>query len=79
MPVIFRAGVFCKLITPVPVLVALKLVTVFAFPNVVPVAELVVNNAPLIRPAPASLITPAVPVKLTLPDVLMLPAFKITL
>src|SRR3984957_4255556 len=80
MPVIVNgAAVFVNEITPVPLLAALKLATVLAFPNVVPVAELVVSNAPLIKPAPASLIAPSVPVKETLPAVLTLPAFNVTL
>ncbi len=64
---------------PPPVLVALNVETVFAFANAVPPTEEVVNVAPLMVPAAASLTTPFVPVKFTLPVVLMLPAFKVTL
>ena len=48
IPVIVNgAPVLINEMTPVPLLVPLKLVTVFAFPNVVPVTETVVSNAPL--------------------------------
>ena len=62
-------AVFTRLTSPLPVLVALKLVTVLAVPSPVPAAELVVSSAPLIVPAPASLIAPAVAVRLTSPVV----------
>jgi hypothetical protein len=68
-----------KVITPVPELVPLKLVTVLVFPNVVPVAELVVSNPPEIKPTPASLILPASPFKLMPPVVDSPPALKIRL
>jgi hypothetical protein len=71
-------AVFTRLTSPLVAFVALKLVTVFALFSVVPVAELVVSNAPLINPAPASLTSPAVPVRLTLPAVLTLPALSVT-
>ena len=72
------AAVFVNEIPPVA-FVALKLVTVLALDKVVPVAETVVSNAPLIKPAPASSIAPSVAVRETLPLVLMLPAFSVTL
>ena len=78
IPVIVNADPFVREITPVPLFAALKLVTVLAFPKVVPVAELVVSNAPLIKPAPASFTVPAEAVKKTLPVVLIPPAFKVT-
>jgi hypothetical protein len=80
MPVTFNVLTeLVKEITPVPLFVALKLLTPFTLPNVVLVPETVVNKAPLIVPAPPSFTVAAVPVKLTLPVVLILPAFKITL
>jgi hypothetical protein len=59
--------------------VALKLVTVLALPNVVPVAEFVARNAPLIVFAPISVIAPAEAVRETLPLVLRLPPFRVRL
>jgi hypothetical protein len=59
--------------------VALKLVTVLALPKVVPVAEFVASNAPLIVFAPISVIAPVVAVKETLPLVLRLPPFRVRL
>ena len=79
IPVIVSGAAFVREMTPAPLFAALKLVTVFALPNVVPVAELVVSKAPLIRPASASSIAPAVAVRETLPLVLILPAFSVTL
>ncbi len=80
MPVIANgAAVFTKEIKPVPLFVALKLVTVFALPKVVPVAELVVSRPPFNKPAPASLMAPAVPVSEMPPVVLIPPAFNVTL
>ncbi len=80
MPVIANgAAVFTKEIKPVPLFEPLKLVTVFAFPKVVPVAELVVSKPPFNKPAPASLIVPAVPVNEIPPLVLTFPAFRVTL
>src|SRR5476649_149832 len=80
MPVTVNVpAVFINVMPPVA-LVALKLATVLALPKLVPVAEIVVSSALLlIKPAPASLIAPAVLVKDTLPSVLMLPAFKVML
>ena len=71
--------VLVRAMLPLVLLLALKLVTVLLLANDVPVAELVVSNAPFRMPAPASLTAPAVPVRLMLPLVLMLPAFRITL
>ncbi len=80
MPVIANgAAVFTKEITPAPLFEPLKLVTVFALPKVVPVAELVVSKPPFNKPAPASLMVPAVPVSEMPPLVLTLPAFSVTL
>ncbi len=60
------AAVLTNETAPPPVLVALNVETVFAFANAVPPTEEVVNVAPLMVPAPASLTTPFVPVKFTL-------------
>ena len=43
---------FTRVMGPLVVLVALKLVTVLALPSVVPPTELVVSRAPLMTPAP---------------------------
>src|SRR5262249_20409254 len=43
-----------------------------------PAAEVVVSRAPRMIPAPASLIPPAVPVRVTLPAVVMVPALSVT-
>ena len=64
---------------PPPASVALKLVTALALPRLVPVAELVLSNAPLMLLVLISLIAPVVAVKETLPPVLMLPPFSVTL
>ena len=80
IPVIVNgAAVFTKEITPAPLFEPLKLVTVFALPKVVPVAELVVSRPPFNKPAPASLMAPAVPVSEIPPVVFILPAFNVTL
>ncbi len=73
------AAVFTKEITPAPLFEPLKLVTVFALPKVVPVAELVVSRPPFNNPAAASLTAPTVPVSEIPPVVLRLPAFNVTL
>ena len=59
------AAVLTKEIAPPDVLVALKLLTAFAPPKVKPPTEVVVNKAPLIKPAPDSLMV-LVEVKVTL-------------
>ena len=71
------AALFFRLTTPTPVFVALKLVTKFVLFNTVPVAELVVNRPPVIRPNPNSLMVPPA-VTLTAPPVVTLPAFSVT-
>jgi hypothetical protein len=74
-----EAMLFFKLIMPLPLLVALKLETLFTtLFNAVPVAELVVSKPPVIKPAAASLIA-APAVKFTPPVVVILPAFIRTL
>jgi len=79
IPVIVNgAAVFVNAMLPLVIFVPLKFVTVFALFNVVPPTELVVNNPPLIKPAPASDTVP-VPVNETLPLVEMFPAFNVTL
>jgi hypothetical protein len=76
---VVKAEPFVKEITPVPLLVAAKPVTVFAFVNAVPVAELVVSKPPFNKPPVASLIVPAVPVKLIAPLVLMVAPVSVML
>ena len=66
------AALSTKLTLPLVVLVAVKLVTVFALPKVVPVAELVVKSAPLMNPVAPSVTAPAVAVNETLPEVLLI-------
>jgi hypothetical protein len=72
------AAVFVSEIPPLAS-VALKFVTVLALPKVVPIAEFVVSNAPLILFVLISLIAPAEAVRETLPLVLILPPFNVTL
>jgi hypothetical protein len=79
MPVTVKgAAVFVREIPP-PASVALKLVTVLALPKVVPLAEFVVSNAPLILLVLISLMAPVFAVRETLPAVLMLPPSRVTL
>ena len=59
------AAVLTKETAPPEVLVALKLLTALAPPKVKPPTEVVVNKAPLIKPAPDSAIV-LVDVKVTL-------------
>ena len=66
-----------RLIAPVPVLVALKLVTELVLSSTVPVLDQVVSRLPVINPAPASLIAPPA-VMSTLSSVVTLPAFSVT-
>jgi hypothetical protein len=77
--IVSGAAVSFNEMTPAPLFVALKLVTVFALPNVVPNAELVVSKPPIKKPAPASFTVPAVPVREIAPVVLRPPAFNIAL
>jgi hypothetical protein len=72
------AAVFASDIPPFAS-VALKLVTVLALFKVVPVSETVASNPPLIKFVLISLIAPAAAVRETLPPVLILPPFKVTL
>ena len=67
------AAVLTKETAPPEVLVALKLLTVFAPPKVNPPTEVVVNKAPLIKPAPDSEMV-LVEVKVTL---LLAPAARL--
>jgi hypothetical protein len=76
---VVKAEPFVKEITPVPLFVAAKPVTVFALFNVVPVAELVVSKPPFNKPPVASLIVPAVPVRLIAPLVLIVAPVKVML
>jgi hypothetical protein len=73
-----EAAVFTREIPPLAS-VALKLVTVLALPKLVPNAETVVRAAPLIKLLLISLIAPLVAVRETLPLVLRLPPFRLTL
>jgi hypothetical protein len=79
IPVTARVDAVLVRETPLPASLALKLVTVLALPKLVPVAEFVVRNAALIKFVLISLIAPAVAVRETLPLVLILPPFNVTL
>jgi hypothetical protein len=79
IPVTSKAAAVFARETPPLASVALKLVTVLALPKVVPVAETLVSNAPLIKSVLISLMAPAVAVRETLPLVLILPPFNVTL
>ena len=85
MPVIRSvegSEVFTKAISPLRLLVALKLVTVLALFRVVPVLELVVNKAPfsvLVVTELTAEIAPVVLVSEILPLVLSAPPFKVIL
>ena len=78
IPCTVKGAAFVREIPP-PASVALKLVTVFALPKVVPNAETVVSAAPLIKLVLISLIAPAVAVRATSPLVLRLPPFRVML
>ena len=78
MPVIAKLWLFVMLRLPLDKLVAFKLETTLILFSVVPPLELRVSKLPLIKPAPASEITPVL-VNDTLPLVLMLPAFSVVL
>jgi hypothetical protein len=79
IPVTVRVDAVFLRETPLPASVALKLVTVLALPKLVPAAETVVSNAPLIKFVLISLIAPAVAVREILPLVLTLPPFRVML
>ena len=65
---VVNAAPLVKEIIPVPLLVAAKPETLFAFVNVVPKAELVVSNPPPVNKPPVpSVIAPAVPVSVMPP------------
>ena len=77
IPVMLSAPLFIKLILPLEVFVAWKLVTRFVLFSVVPPVELVVSRPPVIRPVPDSSIElPAATVMV--PVVVRLPAFSVT-
>jgi hypothetical protein len=73
MPVIVNgAAVLISEMLPIPVFVALKLVTTFALFNVVPVAEVVVSKPPVIDAVVVSAIAP-----LELKETLLVPAARL--
>src|SRR5258708_1407667 len=71
--------VLVKDIAPLVLLVALKTLTALLLPRAVPAADVAVRVLAVIKPAPASLIAPVPADNVTLPVVVMLPAFRVML